>query len=97
MLKRLFSSNKVTENSTVDAASLQNMLKGVISALVDEPNKIEITEHEDRDGVIFELKVAKSDLGKVIGKKGRTASALRTLLSAASRKQNMSAYLKIIE
>jgi predicted RNA-binding protein YlqC (UPF0109 family) len=97
MLKRLFSTNRQAENSNVDTTPLKDMLHAVISTLVDEPGKIEIAEHEENDGVVFELKVAKGDLGKVIGKKGRTASALRTLLSAASRKHDTSAYLKIVE
>ena len=97
MFKRLFSAIKVADNSIVDTNVLKDMLTGVVAALVDEPDKIELTEIEDRDGLMFELRVAKVDLGKVIGKKGRTASALRTLLSAASRKHNVSAYLKIVE
>jgi len=64
---------------------------------VDDPSKIEIDEGESDDGILFELRVSKSDLGKVIGKKGRTASAMRTILSAASRKHKMGADLKIVE
>ena len=98
MLKRLFSTRRVVENIGVDTAPLKEMIRATLGAIVDEPGKIEITEHEDGEGALtFELKVAKGDLGKVIGKRGRTASALRTLLSAASRKHDVSAYLKIIE
>jgi len=97
MLRRLFSVRREAHNSSVETEQLKDMIKGIVTSLVDEPDKIEITDVEDRDGIMFELRVAKGDLGKVIGKKGRTASALRTLLSAASRKHDISAYLKIIE
>ena len=52
---------------------------------------------DDDDHIAFELRVSKSDLGKVIGKRGRTASAMRTILSAASRKHRVNADLRIVE
>ena len=55
-------------------------------ALVDDPAQVEVTEIAGRDTSVIELKVAKEDMGKIIGKKGRNAQAMRTLLNAASAK-----------
>ena len=66
-------------------------------ALVDDPTPVEVThEGEDTDGV-FRLRVGPDDLGKVIGKKGRTAKALRTLIAAAGAKQEIRVGLEIVE
>ncbi|MBU0514449.1 MAG: KH domain-containing protein [Proteobacteria bacterium] len=66
-------------------------------ALVDNPDQVEVTEIEGQQTSVIELKVAKEDLGKVIGKQGRTARAMRTILSAASTKIRKRASLEIIE
>lgn len=66
-------------------------------ALVDDPSQVEVSESGDDQARVVKLKVAKSDLGKVIGKKGRTARALRTVLAAAAQKTNVRASLEIIE
>ena len=66
-------------------------------ALVDNPEPVEVYEVGTPDDAIFRLKVSREDLGKVIGKKGRTAKALRTLLAAAGAKQNMKVTLEILE
>jgi len=70
----------------------------MIKALVDDPQEVNLKEAERDDNHInFELRVSKNDLGKVIGKRGRTASAMRTILSAASRKHRINADLRIVE
>lgn len=66
-------------------------------ALVDKPEAVEITEVEGEQTTVIELRVAKEDLGKVIGKEGRTARALRTILSAASSKIRKRSVLEILE
>lgn len=66
-------------------------------ALVDKPDEVEVTEVEGEQTTVVELKVAKEDLGKVIGKEGRTARALRTILGAASTKLRRRSVLEIIE
>ena len=96
MFKNLFSSSSSTGGSPEKA--LEGLLESMITSLVDDPSKIQLQRIGQGDDVVaFELKVAKSDLGKVIGRKGRTASAMRTILSAASRKYNVGSELKIVE
>jgi predicted RNA-binding protein YlqC (UPF0109 family) len=65
---------------------MKDLLSYIVKALVDQPDQVMVTEIEGGHSVVLELKVAKSDMGKVIGKKGRNALALRTILSAASGK-----------
>lgn len=72
-------------------------LEHIVGALVDNPDQIQITEVEGDRSTVFELRVANSDLGKVIGKAGATARSLRTLLVAASARQGKRAVLEIIE
>jgi predicted RNA-binding protein YlqC (UPF0109 family) len=66
-------------------------------ALVEHPDEVAVEEIEEADATVFELKVAESDLGRVIGRQGRTAKALRTVLSAASAKMKRRAILEILE
>ena len=66
-------------------------------ALVDLPDEVELNEIDGEKTVVFELKVVKEDLGKVIGKKGHTAKAMRTILGAAATKLKKRAVLEILE
>ncbi|HEY0708949.1 MAG TPA: KH domain-containing protein [Polyangia bacterium] len=66
-------------------------------SLVEHPDEVEVQEIEEPDALVYELKVAESDLGRVIGRQGRTAKALRTVLSAASAKMRRRAILEILE
>ena len=66
-------------------------------ALVDKPDEVEINEIEGDVTIILELKVAKEDLGKVIGKQGKTAHAMRSILNATATKLKKRAVLEIIE
>lgn len=77
--------------------SLKGLIQTIAEALVDAPEDVHVNEVEGEVTSILELRVAKDDLGKVIGKKGRTAAAMRTLLSAASTKLRKRAVLEIIE
>ena len=76
---------------------LREMIEFIAKALVDQPDQVRVTEVEGEQTSVLELKVAKEDLGKVIGKQGRTARAMRTLLGAASAKAKRRAVLEIIE
>ncbi len=76
---------------------MKDLVEYIAKALVDRPDQVQVTEIEGEQTSVIELKVAKEDLGKVIGKQGRTARAIRTLLSAASTKIGKRAVLEIIE
>jgi len=76
---------------------MKELIKYVAQSLVDNPDKVEVTEVVGEQTSVIELRVAKEDLGKVIGKQGRTAKAIRTILSAASTKVYKRAVLEIIE
>jgi len=73
------------------------LIKYIAEALVDHPEEVSVSEVEGNQTSVLELKVAKEDLGKVIGKQGRTARAMRTILSAASAKVKKRTVLEIIE
>ncbi len=76
---------------------MKQLVEYLAKALVDNPGPVEVFEAGSPDDAIFRLKVGRDDLGKVIGKKGRTAKALRTLLAAAGAKQNLRVTLEILE
>ena len=76
---------------------MKDLVEYVAKSLVDSPAEVEVTEVEGEITSVIELKVAKSDLGKVIGKEGRTARAIRTILGAASAKLKKRAVLEILE
>jgi len=76
---------------------MKELIQFIAGALVDKPDQVEVTEVEGERTSVLELKVAKEDLGKIIGKQGRTARALRTILAAASAKINKRVVLEIVE
>ncbi len=76
---------------------LKELIEYMARALVDNPELVKVSEIEGEQTSVIELRVAKEDLGKVIGKQGRTARAMRTILSAASTKIRKRAVLEIIE
>lgn len=76
---------------------MKALIEMVAKALVDKPDEVEVIEVEGEQTTVIELKVAKDDLGKVIGKQGRTARAMRTILGAASAKVRKHCVLEIIE
>jgi len=77
--------------------SMKLLIEMISKALVDKPDQVEVSEVEGEQTTVIELRVAKEDLGKVIGKQGRTARALRTILSAASTKLRRRSVLEILE
>jgi len=76
---------------------MKDLISYIARALVDNPDQVSVSEVEGNQTSVLELKVAKEDLGKVIGKQGRTARAMRTILSAASAKVKKRTVLEIIE
>lgn len=76
---------------------MKELIKYIAQSLVDSPEQVEVSEVEGNQTSVLELKVAKEDLGKVIGKQGRTARAMRTVLSAASAKIKKRTVLEILE
>lgn len=76
---------------------MKELVAYITSALVDDPDAVQVNETEEDGMITVELRVAKDDLGKIIGKQGRTARAVRSLLSAAAGKENKRARLEILE
>jgi len=76
---------------------MKDLIEFMVKALVDDPSEVSITEINGDKITLYELRVAKSDIGKVIGKRGRTARAIRTIINAVSTKQGKRAELEIIE
>jgi len=76
---------------------MTQLIENVAKALVDAPEDVAVTSKDGEQGTIIELKVAEGDLGKVIGKQGRTARSIRTILGAAGSKVNRRFQLEILE
>ncbi|HEV8643125.1 MAG TPA: KH domain-containing protein [Methylomirabilota bacterium] len=76
---------------------MRELVEHIARELVDEPERVRVTEVEGENVTVIELRVAQSDLGKVIGKQGRTARAIRTILNATATKLRKRAVLEIIE
>ena len=76
---------------------MKELIKYIAQALVDNPEQVSVRDITGEHTIILELKVAKEDIGKVIGKQGRTAQALRTILKAVSGKENKRITLEILD
>jgi predicted RNA-binding protein YlqC (UPF0109 family) len=76
---------------------MKDLLEEIAKALVDNPEDVQVTEVEGEQTTVLELRVRNEDLGKVIGRQGRTARAIRTLLSAAGMKIHKRFVLEILE
>lgn len=76
---------------------MKELIEYMAKALVDKPEDVAVTEVEGEKTTVFELRVSTSDLGKVIGKQGRTARAMRTILNAAGTKLGKRCVLEILE
>lgn len=77
--------------------SLTGLVATIAKALVDEPDEVDVSEVADGNSCTLELRVAKSDIGKVIGKDGRTAQSIRAVLAAAAQKAGRRAQLDILD
>ena len=78
-------------------APVTELIRFIARSLVDRPDEVEVEEVDEGDTSVVELTVAREDLGKVIGRQGRTAKALRTILAAASTKSRKRVVLEILE
>lgn len=76
---------------------MKTLVETIAKALVDDPGQVNATEETEEDTLVIKLTVAKEDMGRIIGKEGRTAKAIRTILNAVSTKDNKKAILKIVE
>ena len=76
---------------------MQDLIEYIAKSLVDQPDEVRVAASEEDDTLVFDLTVAKEDLGKVIGKQGRTARAMRSLLAAAAGKEDKKSRLNILE
>jgi hypothetical protein len=80
-----------------DKSNVKTLVEDIARALVDVPNEVVVNEVDGEQVTVFELRVAQGDLGKVIGKQGRTARSIRTLLGAVGTKLNRRFNLEILE
>jgi predicted RNA-binding protein YlqC (UPF0109 family) len=76
---------------------MKELIEHIAKSLVDNPEEVSVTELEGEQTTVIELKVAKEDMGKIIGKQGRTAMAIRTILGGASKKMKKRSILEILE
>ena len=76
---------------------MKTLVEIIAKSLVDVPTQVQATEEMEEDTLVIKLTVAKEDMGRIIGKEGRTAKAIRTILNAVSTKDNKKAVLKIVE
>jgi predicted RNA-binding protein YlqC (UPF0109 family) len=79
------------------SAALKELIQSIAEELVDHPDQVEVTEVPSDHNTVIELRVAKDDIGKVIGKEGRTAQSMRTILTAVSSKLGVRAHLDIVD
>jgi predicted RNA-binding protein YlqC (UPF0109 family) len=81
----------------MEVTAMKELVEIMAKALVDHPDQLDVTEIPGRDTLVIELKAAKEDIGKIIGKKGRNVQAMRTILNAASGKHRKSVILEIVD
>jgi predicted RNA-binding protein YlqC (UPF0109 family) len=78
-------------------SALAELIRSIAIELVDNPDEVDVVEIPGENNTVIELRVAKDDIGKVIGKEGRTAQSMRTILTAASQKLGKRAHLDIVD
>ena len=76
---------------------MKELIQRIAESLVDQPDQISVTETDSGRTIIYELRVAKSDLGKIIGKKGKNVNAIRTILNAVAGKTRKHVLLELVE
>ncbi len=76
---------------------MKELVQFLARSIVNQPDAVEVMESQDDNASVFELKVARDDLGRVIGRQGRTAKSLRTILNAAAAKTNRKVVLEIVD
>jgi predicted RNA-binding protein YlqC (UPF0109 family) len=90
---QLLKRKRQTERNT----EMKEFIENIVRSLVDNPDQVTVKEVVGSRTTVYELRVAQGDLGKVIGKNGQTAKAIRTLLAASSARQGKRAVLEILE
>jgi predicted RNA-binding protein YlqC (UPF0109 family) len=80
-----------------EGATMKEIVEHITKALVDYPEEIEVTEEEDEDNLVINLRVAQDDLGKIIGRQGRLIQAIRTIVYAAAKNQERNINLRLEE
>ena len=73
---------------------MENLLKFLVESLVDDKSAVEVSKEEDEKSVTFRVKVAENDIGKVIGKNGKTANSIRTICKSVSTKEHKKVFVK---
>jgi predicted RNA-binding protein YlqC (UPF0109 family) len=81
----------------MEGLSLKELVEIIAKSLVDFPNEVQVKEVEDERSIVLELKVAPGDMGKVIGKQGRIAKAIRTVVKAAATRENKRVAVEIMQ
>ena len=76
---------------------MKELVEVIAKALVDNPNEVSVTETENEKAIVLELRVAQSDMGKVIGKQGRIAKAIRSVVKAAASKEDKKVIVEIVQ
>lgn len=76
---------------------MKELVEVIAKALVDNPDEVVVTEHEDAKGTVVELRVSADDMGKVIGKQGRIAKAIRSVVKAAASKEDKKVIVEIVQ
>ncbi|MCI6692768.1 KH domain-containing protein [Clostridium sp. AL.422] len=76
---------------------MKELIENIAKSLVDNPNEVHVNEVQGEQSIILELKVAPADMGKVIGKQGRIAKAIRTVVKAAAMRENKNVVVEIID
>ena len=76
---------------------MKELVQYLTRSIVNQPDAVEVTETRNDDASVFEIKVAKEDLGRIIGKQGRTAKSLRTILTAAAARVDRKVVLEIVD
>ncbi|HWO43723.1 MAG TPA: KH domain-containing protein [Candidatus Eisenbacteria bacterium] len=76
---------------------MKELVQYLAKSLVNNPDAVEVKEAEEDDALVLELRVAKEDLGRIIGKQGRTAKSIRTIVNAAASRANRKVVLEIVE
>ncbi|MBL8149376.1 MAG: KH domain-containing protein [Blastocatellia bacterium] len=79
------------------AAQMKNLLEYLVYGLVDNPSEVQVIEHEKAGKICFDVKVARSDMGKILGRGGKTIGCIRSVLRIAASKSNFEAVVDIVE
>ena len=87
----------VKHRSTANRDSMKELVEVITKALVDDPESVVVTEREEKKATVLEVRVADSDMGKVIGKQGRIAKAIRSVVKAAASKEDKKVIVDILD